>query len=182
MLTAPLAVEALQKKPKAEAIFLGETGPAEAGSREILFWGLLLCVTHRGRVKELDEWVKRAILEEPNLKASWTPSADLWRKDPKFQVSSIYTPLEHAHQRVEWTEGALDAVGLAMQGYRGEGHVSGLTGKRLKHYISKPPPGPRTDSKMSIKKVPPRYRSTAAVQVARLLHDHGVKLRRLLNI
>ena len=69
-----------------------------------------------------------------------------------------------------------------MQGYRGEFHVSGLTGRRLKHYISKPPPGPRTDSKMSIKKLPPRYRSTAAVKVARLLHDHGPKLRQLLNI
>ena len=139
-------------------------------------------MTHRGRVKELESYTRAVILEEPNITGSWTPSADRWPKDTKLQVSSIYLPLEHAHRCVVWTEGALDAVGSAMQAWRGDGFVNGLTGVILKRYISKPPPGPRTDTKTSLSKIPPRYRSAAVVKVARLVHDHGAKLRRLLNI
>ena len=84
-----LAEKAPEKKPKAEAIFLAEPGPADAGMKEVLFWGLLLCVTHRGRVKELESYTRAVILEEPNITGSWTPSADRWPKDTKLQVSSI---------------------------------------------------------------------------------------------
>ena len=160
-----VADQAPEKKPKAEPIYLAERGETDAGMKEILFWSLLLCVTHRGRVKELESWGKAVILEEPNVNGTWTPSAARWPKDPAFQASSIYSPLDHAHKRVAWTEGALDAVGLAMQGWRGEGYVNGLTGRLLKHYISKPPLGPRVDRRTT---PPPRYRSKAVVSVAKL--------------
>ena len=84
-----LTEKAPEKEPKAEAIFLAEPGPADAGMKEVLFWGLLLCVTHRGRVKELESYTRAVILEEPNITGSWTPSADRWPKDTKLQVSSI---------------------------------------------------------------------------------------------
>ena len=177
-----LADKAHEKKPKPELIHLFEPGPADATVKEVLFWSLLLCVTHRGRISELESYARAVLTEEPNITSSWTPSADKWPKDRKLQVSSIHSPLEHAHKRVAWTKGALDAVGLAMQAWRGDGFVNGLTGVILKRYISQPPPGPRTDTKTSIDKLAPRYRSKAVVRVARLLHDHGAKLRRLLNI
>ena len=167
-----------EKKPRAEAIYLAEQGEADASMREIIFYGLLLCVTHRGRVKELEEWAKKAVLEEQFVSGAWTP-AERWAKDKQFQAPSIFTPLTHAHRRVKWTEPALDSVGLAMQAWRGEGHVSGLTGEKLKHYISKPPMAARVDTKTA---PPPRYRSMAVVRVARLLVDHGTKLRKLLNL
>ena len=140
----------------------------------MLFWALLLCVTHLGRIKELDEYARKVIKED-------TPSELTWPKDnrPLYQASSIYSPLIHAHREVAWTEGALDAVGLAMQGWRGEGYIKGLKGSKLKHYIAKPPLGPRVDRRTT---PPPRYRSAAVVRVARLLVDHGPRLRRLLNL
>ena len=51
--------------------------------------------------------------------------------DKRNQVSSIYTPLVELHKNVQWTEGALDAVALAMQGWRGDGSVAGLCGHLL---------------------------------------------------
>ena len=122
-----VADQAPEKKPKAEPIYLAERGETDAGMKEILFWSLLLCVTHRGRVKELESWGKAVILEEPNVNGTWTPSAARWPKDPAFQASSIYSPLDHAHKRVAWTEGALDAVGLAMQGWRRVGVVRAMS-------------------------------------------------------
>ena len=91
----------------------------------------------------------------------------------------IYVPLYEAHTGVVWTEKSLDAVGLAMQGWRGDGFIKNLRGDRLKNYINKPPLARRVDRRT---KPPPRYRSAAVVRVARLLVDHGVALRRLLNL
>ena len=171
-----------QKKARAEPIYFAEQGEAEATKAEVIFWALLLCVTHRGRVNELDTWAKKAILEEPQVECdgnSWKPSPDRWARDKLFQAPSIFSPLIHAHKRVAWTEGALDAVGLAMRAWRGDGYVDGLTGVKLKDYIDKPRLAARIDRKTA---PPPRYRSKAVVRVARMLLDHGTELRRLLNL
>ena len=139
----------------------------------------MLCVTHRGRVKALDEWARKAVLEEADVSDAWKPSAERWPRDPLFQAPSIYSPLIHAHKRVKWTVGALDSIGLAIQAWRGDGHVSGLKGALLKNYVYTPPLGPRVDRKTT---PPPRYRTRAVVRVAHMLLNHGAKLRQLLNL
>ena len=139
-------------------------------------------MSYRGRIKELERWARDAMSEsiEEDGK-TWKPSEDKWPKDkrPLYQASSIFTPIIYVHKEVAWTEPALDVIGLAMQAWRGEGYVSKLTGQKLKHYVSKPAAGPRTDGKTA---PPPRYRTKAVVQVARLLIGSGSKLRQLLQI
>lgn len=145
-------------------------------------WALMLCVAYRGRVKELDAHARKAATEDVSDDSpSWRPSPSIWEKDHRrlYQASSIFTPIIYAHKEVAWTEGALDAVGLAMQAWRGKGHVKGLTGHLLKNYVHKPRPGRRENKKTP---PPPRYRTSAVVQVAALLVSHGPQLRRLLNI
>ena len=149
---------------------------------EVLLWAFMLCVTHVGAVKKLETWAKSAILAAPEAEAhtaAWVPSEEKWPKG-QYQVSSIFDPLMHAYQRVAWPEPALDAIGLAMQAWRSDGFVNGLTGQLLKHYIAKPPLGPRRQG--SKRDPPPRYRSWAIVRVAQLLLSHGAALRRLLQL
>jgi hypothetical protein len=174
---AGIADVVLVKKAKDEAILFAEAGPAEANDREVLLWALMLCVTHRGRVKELDSFARNAVLEEQHVSISWKPDKERWPPDTLYKISKIFMPLYNAH-RVVWTKGALDAIGLAMQGWRGKGFISNVRGDRLKEYINKPRLGPKVESKTL---PPPRYRSSAIVRVARLLVDHGPALRRLLN-
>ena len=175
---AGIADVVLVKKAKDEAILFAEAGPAEANDREVLLWALMLCVTHRGRVKELDSFARNAVLEEQHVSISWKPDKERWPPDTLYKISKIFMPLYNAH-RVVWTKGALDAIGLAMQGWRGKGFISNVRGDRLKEYINKPRLGPKVESKTL---PPPRYRSSAIVRVARLLVDHGPALRRLLNL
>ena len=132
-----------EKKARAEPTYFAEQGEADATMKEVLFWALLLCVTHRGRVKELDDYAKKAILEEPQVELdgdAWKPSPARWPKNKVFQAPEIFAPLIHAHKRVAWTEGALDAVGLAMQAWRGDGHVDGTVPTTSRDTSSAPAP------------------------------------------
>ena len=63
----------LVKEPKAEAIHFAATGNADASSKEVLFWSFMLCVTHRGRIKELDTYARKVTKEELSLNTVWKP-------------------------------------------------------------------------------------------------------------
>ena len=146
---------------------------------EVLFWSLMLCVTHVGTVKKLETWARAVILEAPQaeaLRSAWVPSTEKWSKGV-FQVSEIFDPIIHAH-KVEWREESLHAIALAMQAWCDDGRVDKLTGILLKKYVYKPRLGPAKPE--SRREPPPRYRSWAIVRVARLLLDRGAALRRLL--
>ena len=139
---------------------------AHANMAEVLFFALMLCTTHRGRVEELNSWVNKVLQDEFNateLKEQWKPEG--WDKSTKYQVSAAFEPLEHAHKHLAWTEGALDDISLAMQAWRGEGQVDGLSGALLKNYINRPPLSAVVTKKRD---PPPRYRSWVIVRVARL--------------
>ena len=53
-----------EKKPKEPDIKFCEPGEAHAGMREVLMWALMLCVTHRGKVEELNKWAKAVVTEK----------------------------------------------------------------------------------------------------------------------
>ena len=170
------------KAPRAATITLCEAGEADANDGLVLLWALMLCVTHVGALKTLEEWARAVMLEAPQaheLGCKWVPSSESWPRG-KFNVPCIYDPLVYAHQKVSWPEPTLDAIGLAMQAWRGNGHVDGLRGSLLKNYIHKPPIAIRPSIKDN--KPRPRYRSWAVVRVAQLLLKRGVALRKLLHL
>ena len=128
-------------------------------------------VDAQGRVEQLNNWASRVLEDEfsaTQLKELWKPEG--WEKSKKYQVSEAFEPLEHAHKDVAWTEGALDDIALGMQAWRGEGHVDGLSGVLLKHYVRNPPLSAVVTKKRD---PPPRYRSWVIVRVARMLKAHG---------
>ena len=91
----------VEKKPKAEPILWAQPGKDHANESEVVFYALLLCNTHRGRVDELNSWVSRVLLEEKcasELKERWQPEG--WGKSSKYQTSLAFEPLEDAHKRV----------------------------------------------------------------------------------
>ena len=88
-----LTLQAAQDGKEAESISRPpwvESGPADASMKEVVFWSLLLCVSHHGRVKELDKWARGVIVEESCFDTSWKPAPDRWPKDSEFKVSTIY--------------------------------------------------------------------------------------------
>ena len=115
----PAVVEA-EKRPRAEPKLFAEPGKAEPNATEIIFWSCMLCTAYVGRVKELKTWVSKVLQDEfaaTELKEQWVPSSESWPRGLS-NVSSIYEPLVYAHTKVAWTEGALDAIGLAIQAWR----------------------------------------------------------------
>ena len=173
------AVEQKEKQPKAVAKPWYERGEHDPNDAEVLFWSLLLCASAESTA-DLDFWARRVLREEfaaTEMTVQWQPNESAW---PKANgVSSIYTPLIKAFSKVSWRRDALDAVALAMQAWRSAGQYDGLSGHLLSVYISSPPSAARTSRKT---KPPPRYRSWAVVRVARLVHDHGPKMRKLLKL
>lgn len=168
-----------EKRPKAGSINFCEPGQADAGNREVMLWSLMLCITHDGRVKDLNKWASAAVMEYEAATTqmnSWKPSDEIWPKNRKWQVSEIFVPLVIAHKDFAWPVETVDSIALAMQAWRGDGQVDNMTGITLRNYISTPPRGIRK------RDPPPRYRTWSVVRVARLLLDHGPELRRLLKL
>ena len=172
------AEDGKEKKPYNDPNRWCAAGHADANMSEVLLWALMLCVTHVGAVKKLETWARAVINEAPEaeaLRTAWVPS---WPKSTVYRVSAIFDPICYAYQKVQWTEQALDSIGLAMQAWCDDGRVDKLTGILLKKYVYKPRLGPAKPE--SRREPPPRYRSWAIVRVARLLLDRGAALRRLL--
>ena len=120
-----------EKKPKEESIHCFEPGEADASMRDVLFFGLMLCVTHHGAVKELNEWATKVVKTEVDAaarKSLWKPS-DEWKKDQRRKIPEIFVPLYIAHKEFSWPEPVLVTIARAMQAWRGDGHVDGMTGK-----------------------------------------------------
>ena len=177
-----LAGPCLVKEPKASPTSWSPPGEADANASNILFWALMLCVTYHGKIDELNRWAKDAMQEESaaeEQRSAWSPPKERWPRGGKYQVSSIYHPLSRAHKDVAWPDEVLGQVATAMQAWRGEGAVAGLTGAVLRNYITTAPLAVRVRSKDP---PAPRYRSWAVVRVARLLHKHGAQLRALLAL
>ena len=177
-----LAGPCLIKEPIASPTSWSPPGEADANASNVLFWSLLLCVTYRGKIDELNAYAKDVLQEESAAeegRSAWSPPKERWPRGGKYQVSKIFEPLAHAHKGVAWPEEVLDQVATAMQAWRGEGAVANLTGALLRNYISTPPLAVRARSKDP---PPPRYRSWAVVRVARLLFTKGSKLRNLLAL
>lgn len=169
-----------EKKPRADPKHWAQPGKDDANMAEHLFYALMLCTTHQGRVAELNQWANKVVLEEfaaTELRQMWKPIG-AWPKMSN-NISSAFEPLVLAHDKFAWPEQVLDGIGIAMQAWRGKGHVDGLTGHLLKDYVHKP----RLSAAVTKKKDPPvRYKSWAVVPIARLLVDHGSKLRKLLKL
>ena len=174
------AEDGKEKKPYNDPNRWCAAGHADANMSEVLLWALMLCVTHVGAVKKLETWARAVINEAPQaeaLRTAWVPS---WPKSTVYRVSAIFDPICYAYQKVQWTEQALDSIGLAMQAWCDDGRVDKLTGDLLKKYVYKPRLGaPKAGSRRD---PPPRYRSWVIVRVARLLLDRGAGLRRLLEL
>ena len=108
-----LAESNWEKKPKDVSISFCEPGEAHAGMREILLWALMLCVTHRGKVDELNKWAKAVVAEKEAAEAgltSWKPSAELWPRHNQLKVSIIHVPLQSAHKEFVWSDDVLEAM------------------------------------------------------------------------
>ena len=174
-----LAAIQLEKEPRAAAKHWYERGEAHANDTEVLLWALLVCIS-RESVWHLDQWVKKVLKAEfcaSEMMTAWKPLDSDWSKING--VSTMYQPLVHAFTEVSWPRHTLDAAATAIQAWRRSGQFDGLDGQALSRYISSPPPATRMNKK---RPPPPRYRSWAVVRVARLLHDHGAQLRKLLDL
>ena len=168
-----------KKEPRAASKVWWSPEQSDPNMQEILFMSLLLCVSSEN-VSSLDIWVQKALAEEHDATDRtmlWQPSKERWPL--QRNISSIYTPLVHAFEEYSWPRDVLDAVGLAMQAWRGDGQVDGLSGQALATYISRPPLAPGLTKKKPGAK---RYKTWAVVRVARFLRRHGVALRKLLKL
>ena len=95
---------------------------------------MMLCVTHSGKISELNGWARDAITAEAEASTAltaWTPSEERWPKDSRLKVSKIFVPLVIAHREFAWPADVLDSIGLAMQAWRGEWRSAGRTSTRL---------------------------------------------------
>ena len=168
-----------EKEDRAQAKRWYQRGEAEPNDSEVLCWSLLVCGSGQS-MGDLNFWARRVLRDEcaaTEATVQWKPNEKVWPK--ANSVSSIYSPLVYAFSDVSWSRASLDAVALAMQAWRSAGQYDGLNGQLLSMYISSPPSAARTSKKS---KPPPRYRSWAVVRVARIIHDHGPKLRELLRL
>ena len=151
---------------------------------EILFFTLITIRT-ASSVKELDAWASEVLLEEAPLRAlgpeSWRPPAGADWQPRGRSAPEIYAPVRDAYKGT-WEHDWLDGIGAAMAAWDGPGRVYGLQNTQLRHHRTKKlphgPPGPRVDPRRA---GPPRWQSSAIVQIASLVKRSGVELRRLLG-
>ena len=50
--------------PRAASEVWWQPGEAEPNTHEVLFFALVLCMTHAGRVKDLEDWQNKVVREE----------------------------------------------------------------------------------------------------------------------
>ena len=126
--------------------------------------------------KERSEWVRRVRLDRNGalqLKEKWTPlSLDQGGWGKKNGVSLMFEPMERAVLSV-WEDAELDAIGIAMQQWGGEGQFDGLRASQLRDWLSHTPPGVRRSTKDSMKHAPPRWRTWGIVEVAEMIFGGG---------
>ena len=85
-----VAVDLDDKSPYSASIRFCAPGEADAGDREVL-WAMMLCVTHSGKISELNGWARDAITAEAggiNCVDGWTPSEERW-PGSRLKVSKI---------------------------------------------------------------------------------------------
>ena len=108
------------------------SGPSRANAKEVLLWAFMLCVSHRGRVNDLDKWARKAVLEPDRHSDTWQPDATETTSDKRYSILATYTPIFEAQEvRRDKCTGE-DRPGHA--GWRGDGH-RWPRGVRLKEYI-----------------------------------------------
>ena len=168
------------KEPKTKPKEWFKPGEGNMNSSEVLFSALLL-IKHaesalNGR-SELQTWSSAVLTEEKRameLAAAWKPPSD------KRVVHDFFGRLNHVFNSRSWPRTELDAIGLAMQAWRCEGHVDGLTGELLHNYLgARTPLAVRTCEKTA---PPKRWKSWAVVKIARLIHASAPALRTLLKL
>ena len=168
--------ELVVKEPKAAPIHWFERQPSLPNKSEIL--ALALLVLSAGKtVAVLDKWACGALSEEKrliDLGAEYTmPDTPKWKATGNI-VPEMFEPLSHAYDGGNWSTSALDQIGKAMQAWRGDGRVNGLTAGHLKDYIGSGVKGPGPKKKP--KNGPPRWKTGAAlINVAALVKRHGVR-------
>jgi hypothetical protein len=115
------AGEVVVKQPKASPKEWAEKGENDMNASEVLFCCLLLCEAAESELcgrSDLAKWASSVLSEERNateLAAAWKPP------EAKRHSLNFFGPLEYVFKKRSWPRHELDAVGLAMQAWRGEG-------------------------------------------------------------
>ena len=119
----------VKKEPRATANSFFDWAVGEPNDREVLFESLLL-LQGAQRARELGKlqlWAKDVLRDEARaeeLQQEWKP----------LDVA-VWEPLRAAYAQ-QWLADDLDAIGAAMQLWRGKGQRDGLTHVELRHHKS----------------------------------------------
>ena len=173
-------MEPNQKRAAAKHWFERSAGPA--CSAEVIFFTLLVLKYAPLKAGELHDWAKGVLdaHEEQYLQqgAAWTMPAE-WKPNRGSDCATMKV-LVDAYLAEPKTNDALDAIGTAMQAWRGIGRddrFDNLTSVHLKQHFAWTKEG--KVAKAGIAKA--RLRA-AIIPVAGLVKRHGPELRRLLHI
>jgi hypothetical protein len=132
-----------EKKPQKDPLHWFERTEGHIQPREALACAFFLIAHGFDTDKERSEWVRRVRLDRNGalqLKEKWTPlSLDQGGWGKKNGVSLIFEPMERAVRSV-WEDAELDAIGIAMQQWGGEGQFDGLRASQLRDWLSHTPP------------------------------------------
>ena len=156
-----------------------------ANDAEPLFLALVL-LDSGASARDAQVWAKTV---HSALALASTAAAAVLLKSPEWSVRPGGNPGErlallHAALHRSWSAGTLDAVGAAMQAWRGAGRHDGLRHDHLVRYVTRQQRFPASPRPAGGKRDgPPRWRSAPVLlAVANLIRRDGVELRRLLRL
>ncbi len=160
-----------------------DPGEGHANSTEVLFFALAICASDVAAA-ELDRWAKKAAADSARaeeLRAAWKPLASGENGFAARGRSSALFDVVAAFRGNQWPAVTLDAIGVAMQLWQGDGSFDGLRSSDLKNYFPRPPPGMRASSKVSKRDAPARWLTWVITRVAALIKRHRKQLQLLLQ-
>ena len=173
-----------EKQPYAKPVHWCPTGYVDLTDPEMLFCAFTIAAKGFDTAKEANQWAGKVWLDRSaafQLKSEWKPAVGGeagWGEVKKCSTSALFNPMKRA-LKATWHEHELEAIGIQMQLWRGDGQFDGVRKGQLKEYIKKQPLGVQLSKKTEPL---PRWRTWSIVRIAEVVLKRGAEMRKLLKL